>query len=490
MKYLLALDEGTTSARSVLYDELGRRLAIESRPLDMRYPQSGWVEQEARQLIKAQMESAEAIFARMRVEAKDIAAIGITNQRESVVVWDRQSGEPLAPAINWQCRRTAAFCEQLSSKPVAKTIIAKTGLVVDAYFSASKLRWVLENVPGVRQKAEAGDALFGTVDSWLIWNLTRGRVHVTDITNASRTMLMNLETGAWDDELLRIFEIPSTMLPRIVPSCGVIAETDPALFGSAIPIAGIAGDQQSALFGQACFEPGLLKNTYGTGCFALLHTGTQPPVSRHRLVSTRAASSCGGSAFALEGSVFIAGAAVQWLRDALHVVSSAEETHEVAQSVPDSGGVYCVPAFVGLGAPHWRPQARGIIVGLTRATTRAHLVRATLESIVYQAQDLFEAMFMDSSKPATELRVDGGAARNDFLMQFQADILGCPVLRPTDTETTALGAAYLAGLATGIFKNTNDLVKLWRVEKTFEPQMLKSERDRLYEGWREAVARA
>ena len=490
MKYLLALDEGTTSARSVLYDELGRRLAIESRPLDMRYPRSGWVEQDARQLIKAQMESAEAIFSRMRVEARDIAAIGITNQRESVVVWDRQTGEPLAPAINWQCRRTAPFCEELSAKPAAKTITAKTGLVVDAYFSASKLRWVLENTPGVRQKAESGDALFGTIDSWLIWNLTGGRVHVTDITNASRTMLMNLDTGAWDDELLRIFEIPSAMLPRIVPSCGVIAETDPALFGAAIPIAGIAGDQQSALFGQACFEPGLLKNTYGTGCFALLHTGAELPVSRHRLVSTRAASSRGGRAFALEGSVFIAGAAVQWLRDAMQIVPSAEETNEIAQSVPDSGGVYCVPAFVGLGAPHWRPQARGIIVGLTRASTRAHLVRATLESIVFQAQDLFEAMFMDSSKPATELRVDGGAARNDFLMQFQADILGCPVLRPTDTETTALGAAYLAGLATGIFKNTDDLVQLWRVEKTFEPRMPKSERGRLYEGWREAVARA
>jgi glycerol kinase len=303
-------------------------------------------------------------------------------------------------------------------------------------------------------------------------------------------MLMNLETGAWDDELLRIFDIPSAMLPRIVPSCGVIAETEPALFGSAIPIAGIAGDQQSALFGQACFEPGLLKNTYGTGCFALLHTGSVLPVSRNRLVSTRAASSSNASAFALEGSVFIAGAAVQWLRDALHLVSSAEETHEVAQSVSDSGGVYCVPAFVGLGAPHWRPQARGIIVGLTRATTRAHLVRATLESIVYQAQDLFEAMFMDSSNIATELRVDGGAARNDFLMQFQADILGCPVLRPIDTETTALGAAYLAGLATGIFRNTSDLVKLWRVEKRFEPKMPKSDRDRLYHGWRETVARA
>ena len=490
MRYLLALDEGTTSARAALYDEEGRRLAIESRPIDCRYPHPGWVEQDANQLLERQLDAAKALLARRNVEASEIAAIGITNQRESTVVWDRRTGQPVAPAINWQCRRTADFCTELAASDNAATITNKTGLVIDAYFSGSKIRWILDNVPGIRERAESGDVLFGTVDTWLIWHLTGGRVHATDNTNASRTMLMNLGTDDWDEELLKILDIPRAMLPKIVPSQGVLAETDAALFGASIPIAGVAGDQQAALFGQACFRDGLLKNTYGTGCFALLHTGSRKPVSKWRLLATRASSPGGEKAFALEGSVFIGGAAIQWLRDELGLIRSADETHEIALSVDGAHGVYFVPAFVGLGAPYWRPQARGAMIGLTRGTTRAHLVRAALESIAYQSQDLFEAMVGDSGLAISELRVDGGAAANDFLMQFQADLVGCPVVRPADTETTALGAAYLAGLATGIFPNTDTLAQLWKAEKTFEPKMPKSERDALYEGWKTAVERA
>jgi glycerol kinase len=488
MRYLLALDEGTTSARAALYNEEGRRLAMETQPVDCRYPKPGWVEQDARQILERQLDTVKALLTSRGVEARQITAIGITNQRETVIVWYRRTGMPLAPAINWQGRRTAEFCTELANSPRAQTITDKTGLVIDAYFSGSKIRWILDHVEGARQKAEAGEALFGTVDSWLIWNLTGGKVHATDFTNASRTMLMNLETDNWDPELLEILGIPAAMLPRIVPSQGVVAET--SAFGSPIPIAGIAGDQQSALFGQGCFHNGLLKNTYGTGCFALLHTGEKIPISKNRLIATRAASAGSERAYALEGSVFIAGAAVQWLRDELQLVNSAEETETIALSVPDSGGVYCVPAFVGLGAPHWRPQARGAITGLTRGASRAHIVRAALESIAYQSQDLFEAMLADSGQPIQELRVDGGAARNNFLMQFQADLTGCPVIRPEDTETTALGAAYLAGLATGIFSDTAQLAELWKVERTFEPKMSRSERGRLYAGWRNAVERA
>jgi glycerol kinase len=490
MKYLLALDEGTTSARAVLYDREGRRIAMETQPVECRYPQSGWVEQDAGQILRRQIDATTALLSRMEVSAGDIAAMGITNQRESVVVWDRKTGVPLAPAINWQCRRTAQFCEELARSADSGLITNKTGLVIDAYFSASKLRWILDGDAEVRRKAENGDALFGTVDSWLIWNLTGRALHVTDVTNASRTMLMNLDTDDWDPELLRIFNIPRAMLPSIAPSQGILGETDASLFGGPIGIAGIAGDQQAALFGQACFDKGLLKNTYGTGCFALLHTGDEIHRSRHRLLTTRAATSGTKKGYALEGSVFVGGAAVQWLRDDLGLITSAEETDTIARSVPDAGGVYCVPAFVGLGAPYWRPQARGVIVGLSRGTKRAHIVRATLESIAFQSQDLFEAMAADSAQRISQLRVDGGAARNDFLMQFQADLLGCPVVRPEDTETTALGAAYLAGLATGVFRSTDDLKRLWRVQRTFEPQLPRSDRDRLYSGWKEAVERA
>jgi glycerol kinase len=490
MKYLLALDEGTTSARAVLYDREGRRLAIEALPVECRYPQSGWVEQDARQLLARQIDATRTLLSRISAAPADIAAMGITNQRESVVVWDRTTGEPLAPAINWQCRRTAKFCEELARSADAGLITNKTGLVIDAYFSASKIRWILDGSPEIRRKAQNGDALFGTVDSWLIWNLTGRALHVTDVSNASRTMLMNLDTDDWDPELLRLFDIPRAMLPKIVPSQGTLGETDASLFGGPITIAGIAGDQQAALFGQACFEKGLLKNTYGTGCFALLHTGDEIHRSRHRLLTTRAATSGSKRAYALEGSVFVGGAAIQWLRDDLGLITSAEETDQIARSVADTGGVYCVPAFVGLGAPHWRPEARGVLVGLTRGTKRAHLVRATLESVAFQSQDLFEAMLADSGQRISQLRVDGGAARNDFLMQLQADLVGCPVVRPEDTETTALGAAYLAGLATGVFRTTDELKQLWRVERTFEPNLAASERDRLYSGWKEAVKRA
>ena len=490
MRYLLAFDEGTTSARAALYDDEGRRLAIESRPVDCRYPHAGWVEQDANQLLERQFDAVKALIARREVRVSEIAAIGITNQRESVVVWDRETGQPVAPAINWQCRRTADFCTRLAASEHAQKITQKTGLVIDAYFSGSKIRWILDNVAGVRQRAESGEVLFGTVDTWLIWHLTGGRVHATDNTNASRTMLMNLATDDWDEELLKILDIPRAMLPKIVPSQGVLAETDSALLGASIPIGGVAGDQQAALFGQACFRNGLLKNTYGTGCFALLHTADRQPVSKYKLLATRASSPRGEKAFALEGSVFIGGAAIQWLRDELGLIRSAEETHEIAHSVDGTHGVYFVPAFVGLGAPYWRPQARGTLTGLTRGTTRAHLVRAALESIAYQSQDLFEAMVADSGLAVSQVRVDGGAAANDFLMQFQADLVGCPVVRPADTETTALGAAYLAGLATGVFPNTDTLAELWKAEKTFEPQMPKSERDALYEGWKAAVERA
>ncbi|HXA04780.1 MAG TPA: glycerol kinase GlpK, partial [Bryobacteraceae bacterium] len=453
MPFILSLDEGTTSARSVLYDEEGRRVAMESVAFASRYPQPGWVEQDALEIWGAQMESARKVLERSRVAASDIVAAGITNQRETTVVWDRRTGEPVAPAIVWQCRRTAEYCTRLAAAPDAAEITRKTGLVIDAYFSASKIRWILENAPDARKRAQDGELLFGNIDTWLIWKLTNGAVHATDPSNASRTMLMNLATGEWDDGLLRVFEVPRAMLPRIVPSSGVAGEISAEHLGGGIPIAGIAGDQQAALAGQACFRPGLSKNTYGTGCFALLHTGAREPVSKNRLLATRAASTNAQPQFAIEGSVFIAGAAIQWLRDELKAIAAAAESEALATSVPDNGGVYFVPAFVGLGAPHWDPGARGLITGLTRSTGRAHIVRAAVESIAYQTRELVEAMQADAGEELCELRVDGGAAVNDLLMQFQSDILGKPIVRPVDVETTALGAAYLAGLATGFWKS-------------------------------------
>ena len=424
-----------------------------------------------------------------KVKADAVAAIGITNQRETTIVWERKTGRPVAPAIVWQCRRTAERCAKLAQSPEAESITRKTGLVVDAYFSGSKIEWILDHVAGARSKASDGELLFGTVDTWLIWKLTNGAVHVTDVSNASRTMLMNLSTGAWDYELLSVFGVPQAMLPRIVPSSQLVGAAAAEHLGAEIPIAGIAGDQQAALFGQACFRPGYSKNTYGTGCFALMHTGASQPLSKNKLLSTRAASLDEQAQFAIEGSVFIAGAAVQWLRDQLGLLASSAASDAMAKSVPDTGGVYVVPAFVGLGSPHWDSTARGMISGLTLASSKAHLVRATLESIAYQVRELVEAMEADSGQELRELRVDGGASGNDFLMQFQADILGKRIVRPADVETTALGAAYLAGLATKFFASVDEVEKFWRAEKVYEPQMPEAKRGELYAGWKKAVAR-
>jgi glycerol kinase len=490
MRYILSLDEGTTSARAALYDTAGRRVAMEANPVVSQFPQPGWVEQDPDEIWHAQIAAARRTIERAGVAAADIAGIGITNQRETTVVWHRETGWPVAPAIVWQCRRTAAECNRLATSPEGPGVTARTGLVIDAYFSASKIAWILDHAAGARERARNGELLFGNVDTWLIWKLTDGRVHVTDPTNASRTMLMDLETGDWDEGLLRLFGIPSSMMPRIVPSSYVAGIASSQHLGAAIPIAGIAGDQQAALFGQACFRPGLSKNTYGTGCFALLHTGEARPVSRTNLLATRAASPGAEAQFAVEGSVFVAGAAVQWLRDQLGLIQFAGDSDQVASSVADTGGVYLVPAFVGLGAPYWDMSARGVISGLTRATSAAHIVRAALESIAYQTRDLVEAMEADSGGKLRELRVDGGAAANNFLMQFQADILGCRIVRPADIETTALGAAYLAGLATGFWGSTAELEEQWRAERAFEPRLPQGRRDALYAGWKDAVRRA
>ena len=486
MPYILSLDEGTTSARAALYDREGRRIAMSSEPIACAYPRDGWVEQDAEDIWRAQLKAAREVLEIAQVSAANVAAIGITNQRETVVVWDRETGRPVGPAIVWQCRRTAEYCERLARSPEAAEITRKTGLVIDAYFSASKIHWILEHTPGL----EGRELLAGNIDTWLIWKLTNGAAHVTDPSNASRTMLMNLAAGEWDSWLLEIFGVRSAMLPRIVPSSGVIADAAAEHFGGAIPIAGIAGDQQAALAGQACFRPGLSKNTYGTGCFALLHTDGSAPVSANRLLATRAASTDAQPAYAIEGSVFIAGAVVQWLRDQLGLIRTAEESELVASSVDDTGGVYLVPAFVGLGAPHWNARARGLMTGITRATSSAHIVRAALESIAFQTRELIDAMQADAGAPIKELRVDGGAARNNFLMQFQADVLGAPIVRPADVETTALGAAYLAGLAVNYWKDVPEVEQFWRAERRFEPRISASRREELFAGWKSAVARA
>ncbi len=487
--FVLSLDEGTSSARAALYDRHGRNVGMESLPLASHYPQPGWVEQDPCAIWTAQLEAARRLLARTGVKPREITAAGITNQRETTLVWDRATGRPAAPAIVWQCRRTAGFCNEMARSRAAAVVTDKTGLVIDAYFSASKIRWVLDNVPGARERACAGDLLFGNVDTWLIWKLTGGAEHVTDTSNASRTMLMDLATGEWDGELLNLFDIPQAMLPRIVPSCGVAGVMAKEHLGAEIPIAGIAGDQQAALAGQACFRAGLSKNTYGTGCFALLHTGARRPVSRYRLVATRAASPDATPQYAIEGSVFTAGAVVQWLRDRMGLIRTAAESEEVALSAPGTNGVYFVPAFVGLGAPYWDSGARGMLTGVTGSTGRAEVVRAALESIAYQTRDLVDAMEADAGESLEELRVDGGAAANNFLMQFQADILGRPIVRPADIETTALGAAYLAGLATGFWKDLSEVESFWRAERRFEPRMSAGERERLYAGWKTAVVR-
>jgi glycerol kinase len=490
MPCILSLDEGTSSARAAVYNERGERMGMRSVPFVSVFPHPGWVEQDANAIWHAQLEAARAVLEEARLQARDIAACGIANQRETTILWDRKTGEPIAPAIVWQCRRTAEFCAQLAKSPYAALIGKKTGLVIDAYFSASKIRWILENVPDAKAKALDGEILFGNVDTWLIWKLTDGAVHATDFSNASRTMLMDLTRGEWDNDLLGIFSVPPAILPKIVPSCGRLGTIAPNLLGAEIPLSGIAGDQQAALAGQACFRPGLSKNTYGTGCFALTHAGGRRPHSTHRLLGTRAASLNGQPQYAVEGSVFVAGAVIQWLRDSLGLIGSAAESASVAVSVPDSGGVHVVPAFVGLGAPHWDSAARGIISGLTRSSGKAHIVRAALESIGFQSRELIDAMEADSGQPILELRVDGGAAVNDFLMQFQADILGKPVARPADVETTALGAAYLAGIAEKVWSGLEEVESFWRVERRFDPHMPEQERADRMQGWCEAVSRA
>lgn len=490
-RYILALDQGTTSSRAILFDREQTLVQVAQREFTQHYPKPGWVEHDAEEILSIQLQVAREALEKAGAAAGDIAAIGITNQRETVVVWDKKTGAPICPAIVWQCRRTAEYCDLLRAKGLEPLFREKTGLLLDAYFSGTKLHWVLENVPGARARAEAGELLFGTIDTWLIWKLTGGRVFVTDITNASRTMLCNLETCRWDDELLDIFGIPASMLPEIVPSSCVVGEALPEMLGAAIPVAGIAGDQQAATFGQTCFEAGCAKNTYGTGGFLLMNVGSEPRMSQHRLIGTAAWQlCCERTQYALEGSVFIAGAVVQWLRDGLQFFNSAEEIESLAKSVPDNGGVYLVPAFVGLGAPHWDSEARGMMIGLTRGTTKAHVARAALEGIAFQCAEVLEAMQLDAGTELKELRVDGGASRNNLLMQFQADISGVPVIRPAITETTALGAAFLAGLSTGVWESCEEISALWRVDRVFEPSMTADRREYLMNQWARAVGRA
>lgn len=490
MKYIMALDQGTTSSRCIIFDHSGAMLASAQKEFAQHYPKPGWVEHDAAEIWETTLEVARGAMAKAGLSAADIAAIGITNQRETTVVWDKETGAPVCPAIVWQCRRTAPMADALAASGWSEMIRQKTGLVPDAYFSGTKLRWILDKIPGARQGAEEGRLLFGTIDSWLIWNLTGGRAHVTDVTNASRTMLFDIRRLRWDPELLELFGIPEQMLPKVQPSSCIYGETEPALFGGKIPVAGAAGDQQSALFGQCCFEAGDVKNTYGTGCFLLMHTGSEPVFSENGLITTIAASGPGRIRYALEGSVFTAGAAVQWLRDELKLIPDAAASEAEARSVADTGGVYVVPAFTGLGAPYWNQYARGTITGITRGFTRAQLVRATLESIAYQTCDICRAMESDAGVELTRLRVDGGAAANDLLMQFQSDLLGAEVLRPACIETTALGAAYLAGLAVGYWKDTADIRQNRQTGRVFLPEMRDATRAKLLKGWNRALTTA
>jgi glycerol kinase len=489
--YLLALDQGTSSSRSIVFDPSGRTVAMAQHELPQIYPQPGWVEHDALEIWRLQLATAREALAKARITAAQVKAIGITNQRETTVVWNRKTGQPIHHAIVWQDRRAEPTCAELRERGLANTIRDKTGLLVDAYFSGTKLKWLLDNVPGARAQAAHGELAFGTIDSWLIWQLTEGRVHATDVSNASRTMLFNVHTNLWDEDLLAALDIPSSLMPTVQPSASLFGEVAPAWLGHAIPIGGVAGDQQSALFGQACFKPGMVKNTYGTGCFMLMHTGHTFQTSHNGLITTSAAQTTAKPEFALEGSVFVGGAVVQWLRDGLRAIQGSGEVQTLAQSVPDSGGVIVVPAFTGLGAPYWKPDARGSITGLTRGSTIAHIARAALESIAFQSAALLQAMGRDAASAGaaavTELRVDGGACVNDLLMQFQADLLGIPVVRPAVTETTALGAAYLAGLTTGVYRNTGELSELWKAERRFEPAMAPEQAKALMEGWEHAV---
>ncbi|GBF06647.1 glycerol kinase, glpK [Deinococcus aerius] len=489
-QYILALDQGTTSSRAIVFDREGGVRSAAQKEFTQRFPRPGWVEHDPLEIWSTQSGVAQEAMTRAGLRAADIAAIGITNQRETVIVWDRRTGEPVYPAIVWQDRRTAGLCEELRARGHENTFREKTGLLLDAYFSGTKVRWILDHVEGARARAERGDLAFGTVDSWLVYHLTGGELHLTDATNASRTLLYNIHTGDWDDELLGLLDVPRALLPEVRSSSEVYGTTAEGLFGARIPIAGIAGDQQAATFGQACLTPGMAKNTYGTGCFMLMNTGPGAVPSANRLLTTVAWQLGGERTYALEGSVFVAGAVVQWLRDGLGIIRESGEVEALATSVPSSGGVVLVPAFVGLGAPYWDPYARGTLVGMTRGTTAAHIARAALESIAYQSADLLAAMGQDSHAPLRELRVDGGASTNNLLMQFQADLLGLPVVRPRVTETTALGAASLAGLAVGYWQDTGDITRRWQVDRVFEPRMEEAERGERLHRWRRAVERS
>ena len=490
MSFILALDQGTTSSRAIVFDHAGAIKAVAQKEFRQIFPRPGWVEHDPNEIWETQIGVAVEALARAGITARDIVALGIANQRETTVVWERATGRPVHNAIVWQDRRTAQLCDELKSEGHEPWFSARTGLVLDAYFSGTKLRWILDNVAGARGQAEAGQLAFGTIDTWLIWKLSGGAAHVTDASNASRTLLYNIHSGDWDDELLALLKVPRSLLPKVVASSGVVAETARELFPVRIPIAGIGGDQQAALFGQRCIAPGMVKNTYGTGCFMLMHTGGKPVQSRNRLLTTTAWRINGKDEYALEGSVFIAGAVVQWLRDGLGIIKSSGDVEALAASTPDNGGVYFVPAFAGLGSPHWDPYARGTIIGLTRGTSAAHIARAALESIAYQTADVLRAMESDSGINLAELRVDGGAARNDMLMQFQADVLGVAVVRPKITETTALGAACLAGLAVGYWKDAHEIAAQWQTERRFEPALDRALAQALMVDWRKAVERA
>jgi glycerol kinase len=490
-QFILALDQGTTSSRAILFDQKGRIIQLAQKEFRQFYPEPGWVEHDAEEIWSSQYGVMAEVLAKQNITTRKIAAIGITNQRETTIVWDRASGQPIYPAIVWQDRRTAAFCDELKARGLSDMIQERTGLMLDAYFSATKLKWILDHVPGARARAEKGELAFGTVDSWLVWKLTGGQLHITDSTNASRTLLLNIHTGQWDPELLRIFDIPAAVLPTVKASSEVYGNSGTLVTpGAGIPIAGIAGDQQAALFGQMCTQPGMVKNTYGTGCFMLMHTGTKAVHSRNNLLTTIAWTINGQTEYALEGSIFIAGAVVQWLRDGLHLIRSSGDVESLAASASDTGGVYMIPAFAGLGAPHWNQYARGSFFGLTRGTSKAQIALAALESIAYQTYDVLKAMEADSGIRIRELRVDGGATANNLLMQFQSDILQVPVIRPTVTETTALGAAYLAGLAVGYWSSLEDIQNQWQVDKKFTPAMEETRTAELLKGWQRAVKAA
>ena len=489
-KYMMSLDSGTTSNRCILFNGKGEPCSIAQKEFTQYFPQPGWVEQDAEEIWSTQLEVAKQAMANVRATASDIAAIGITNQRETTVVWNRRTGRPIYHAIVWQCRRTAEYADSLKEQGLTDFFRERTGLIIDAYFSATKIRWILDHVEGAKEQAEQGELLFGTIETWLIWKLTNGQAHITDYSNASRTMLFNINTLEWDDEILKIFDIPKSMLPAPHPSSEVYGASHPVYFGAQIPIAGAAGDQQAALFGQTCFQPGEAKNTYGTGCFLLMNTGRKPVFSDNGLVTTTAWGLNGEVTYALEGSIFVAGAAIQWLRDEMRFIDSSQDSEYMARKVPDTNGCYVVPAFTGLGAPYWDQYARGTIVGLTRGVNKYHIIRATLESMAYQVNDVLDAMREDSGIRLTSLKADGGASANNLLMQMQADISGAPVNRPLCVESTAMGAAYLAGLAVGYWANKEDVLHNWKIERTFEPELSAAERMKKISKWKKAVTYA